>query len=260
VSNRAQRIAQGASARALEIEGVSCQFGALVALDNVSLTLRPGERRAVLGANGAGKTTLFNAITGDFPPRSGSVRFFGEDVTTLPPHERIRRGLRRTYQISLLFQGLSVLDNLYLATRGVTRRRYSLMRPAPDDATLEAARELAHVAHLDAVADKTVSELSYGQQRQLEIGMALAGAPRFVLFDEPAAGLSLADRRELIAILQALPLHIGYIVIEHDLDVALRVVESVTVMHNGRVFKEGTPEAIEADSEVQSIYLGAKHG
>jgi branched-chain amino acid transport system ATP-binding protein len=134
------------------------------------------------------------------------------------------------------------------------------MRPAPDDATLEAARELAHVAHLDVVADKTVSELSYGQQRQLEIGMALAGAPRFVLFDEPAAGLSPADRRELIAILRALPPHIGYIVIEHDLDVALRVVESVTVMHNGRVFKEGTPEAIEADSEVQSIYLGAKHG
>jgi branched-chain amino acid transport system ATP-binding protein len=259
VSERAQRIAQAAVAHALEIESVSRHFGALVALDRVDLTLRPGERRAVLGANGAGKTTLFNAITGDFPPTAGAVRFFGEDVTTLPPHERVRRGLRRTYQISLLFQGLSVLDNLYLATRGVTRRRFSLLRPAPDDATLEAARELAHVAHLDAVADKTVSELSYGQQRQLEIGMALAGAPRFILFDEPAAGLSPADRRELITILRALPAHIGYIVIEHDLDVALRVVESVTVMHNGRVFKEGTPEAIEGDSDVQAIYLGAKH-
>jgi branched-chain amino acid transport system ATP-binding protein len=260
VSERAQRIAHGASAYALEIEGVSRHFGALVALDNVDLTLRPGERRAVLGANGAGKTTLFNAITGDFPPTAGRVHFFGEDITTLPPHERIRRGLRRTYQVSLLFQGLSVLDNIYLATRGVTRRRYSLIRPAPDNASLEAARELAHVAHLDGVAGRTVSELSYGQQRQLEIGMALAGAPRFVLFDEPAAGLSPADRRELIAILRALPSHIGYIVIEHDLDVALRVVESVTVMHNGRIFKEGTPEAIEADLEVQAIYLGARHG
>ena len=260
MSERAQRIAQGASAYALEIEGVSRHFGALIALDGVDLTLKAGERRAVLGANGAGKTTLFNAITGDFPPTAGRVHFFGEDITTLPPHERIRRGLRRTYQISLLFQGLSVLDNLYLATRGVTRRRYSLIRPTPDDASLEAARDLAHVAHLDAVAGKTVSELSYGQQRQLEIGMALAGAPRIVLFDEPAAGLSPADRQELIAILRALPAHIGYIVIEHDLDVALRVVESVSVMHNGRIFKEGTPEAIEADAEVQAIYLGAKHG
>jgi branched-chain amino acid transport system ATP-binding protein len=260
VSERAQRIAQGASAYALEIEGVSRHFGALVALDSVDLTLRPGERRAVLGANGAGKTTLFNAITGDFPPTSGRVHFFGEDITALSPHERIRRGLRRTYQISLLFHGLSVLDNLYLATRGVTRRRFSLIRPRSDDATLEAARDLAHATHLDMVADKRVAELSYGQQRQLEIGMALAGAPRFILFDEPAAGLSPADRRELIAILRALPAHIGYIVIEHDLDVALRVVESVTVMHNGRVFKEGAPEAIEADTEVQAIYLGARHG
>src|SRR5262245_250537 len=176
MSERAQRIAQGASAYALEIEGVSRHFGALVALDRVDLAVRPGERRAVLGANGAGKTTLFNAITGDFLPTAGRVRFFGEDVTTLPPHERIRRGLRRTYQVSLLFQGLSVRNNLYLAVRGVARARYSLMRPGPNDALLEAARDLAHVAHLDTVVDKTVSELSYGQQRQLEIGMALAGA------------------------------------------------------------------------------------
>jgi branched-chain amino acid transport system ATP-binding protein len=259
VSERAQRIAQGASAYALEIEGVSRHFGALVALDGVDLAIRPGERRAVLGANGAGKTTLFNAITGDFLPTAGRVRFFGEDVTALPPHERIRRGLRRTYQVSLLFHGLSVLDNLHLAVRGVVRARYSLMRPGPNDASLEAARDLAHVAHLDTVVDKRVSDLSYGQQRQLEIGMALAGAPRFVLFDEPAAGLSPADRRELIAILRALPAHIGYIVIEHDLDVALRVVESVTIMHNGRIFKEGTPETIEGDAEVQAIYLGARH-
>jgi branched-chain amino acid transport system ATP-binding protein len=259
VSERAQRIAQAASAHALKLEGVSRTFGALAALDNVELTLQPAERRAVLGANGAGKTTLFNAITGDFPPTAGRVYFFGEDVTSLAPHDRIRRGLRRTYQISLLFLGLSVLDNLYLATRGVTRGRYSLLRPAADDASIEAARELAHVAHLDTVAHQPVAELSYGQQRQLEIGMALAGAPRLILLDEPAAGLSPPDRRELIAILRALPSHIGYIIIEHDLDVALRVVESVTIMHNGRIFKEGTPEEIEGDPEVQAIYLGSKH-
>ncbi|MGF1611810.1 MAG: ABC transporter ATP-binding protein [Kiloniellales bacterium] len=254
------RIAQAGTAHALRIEGVSRSFGALVALDQVDLTVEAGERRAMLGANGAGKTTLFNAVTGDFPPTAGRIRFFGEDITTLPPHERIRRGLRRTYQHSLLFRNLSVLDNLFLAQRGVTRARYSLRRPGRSDATLEGARELVHAVHLDHAADTPVSELSYGQQRQLEIGMALAGAPRFILFDEPAAGLSPGERRELIDILRALPAHIGYIIIEHDLDVALRVVESVTVMHNGCIFKQGTPAEIEADTEVQQIYLGGRHG
>ena len=260
MAEAAHRIAQAGSAHALRIEGVSRSFGALVALDQVDLTVDAGERRAVLGANGAGKTTLFNAISGDFPPTAGRIRFFGEDITALPPHERIRRGLRRTYQHSLLFRQLSVLDNLFLAQRGVTRGRYSLRRPARSDPTLEGARELVHAVHLDHAMDRPVAELSYGQQRQLEIGMALAGAPRFILFDEPAAGLSPGERRELIEILRALPAYIGYIIIEHDLDVALRVVGSVTVMHNGRIFKQGTPAEIEADTEVQQIYLGGRHG
>jgi branched-chain amino acid transport system ATP-binding protein len=117
------------SDNALELRGVARHFGALAALSDVTLSVRPGERRAVLGSNGAGKTTLFNCITGDFPPSSGVIRFFGEDVTAFPPHERIRRGLRRTYQISSLFSGLTVLDNVYLACRGVSRHRFSLMRP-----------------------------------------------------------------------------------------------------------------------------------
>jgi branched-chain amino acid transport system ATP-binding protein len=247
-------------AHALRLEGVSRHFGALVALADVDLTVGAGERRAVLGSNGAGKTTLFNAITGDFPPTAGRIQFFGEDVTDLPVHERIRRGLRRTYQHSLLFRGLSVIDNLYLAVRGVSRGRYSFRRPRHDDAALRSAWELVRLVHLDHVADAIVANLAYGQQRQLEIGMALAGAPRFVLFDEPAAGLSARDRGELIAILRSLPRHIGYIIIEHDLDVALRVVEQVTMMHNGRIFKHGTPEEIENDPEVQRIYLGGAHG
>lgn len=258
MSERATRIAEAASAYALSIEGVSRHFGALVALDGVDLKLRAGERHALLGANGAGKTTLFNTITGDFPPTAGRILFFGEDVTRLKPHGRIRRGLRRTYQISLLFQGLSVLDNLFLATRGVADRRFSFMRPGDNAPHLEAARQLAHTVHLDHVIDTLVGELSYGQQRQLEIGLALAGAPRFILFDEPAAGLSPSERRELIQILRALPPHIGYVIIEHDLDVALRVVENVTIMDNGTIFKQGTPDEIEADPEVQRIYLGGK--
>ena len=256
----AARLSATGTANALELRGVSRSFGALVALADINMTVRPGERRAVLGSNGAGKTTLFNCITGDFPPSSGSIRLFGEDVTEFPPYERIRRGLRRTYQISLLFTGLSVLDNVYLACRGVSRGRFSMLRPRRGDALVESAEDLVAAVHLQEARHTLVSELSYGQQRQLEIALALAGAPRFVLFDEPAAGLSPTERRDLIEILTGLPDHMGYMIIEHDMDVALRVSERVTMMHNGRIFKEGSPHEIEDDEEVQELYLGGAHG
>jgi len=251
---------QGTGASALDLDGVARHFGALVALTGISMRIAAGERRAVLGSNGAGKTTLFNAITGDFLPTAGRIRFFGEDITVLPTHERIRRGLRRTYQISQLFRGLSVRDSVFLACRGVSRRRFSLLRPGPSDVNMEQAESIIHAVHLDDWRDVLVATLSHGQQRQLEIALALAGAPRFILLDEPAAGLSPTERRDLVAILNALPKHIGYIIIEHDLDVALRVSEYVSMMHNGRVFKEGTPREIENDAEVQRIYLGGGHG
>jgi branched-chain amino acid transport system ATP-binding protein len=255
----AERLSTTGSGNALELRGVSRLFGALAALSDVTITVKPGERRAVLGSNGAGKTTLFNCITGDFLPTSGTIRLFGEDVTDFPAHERIRRGLRRTYQISLLFAGLSVIDNIYLACRGVSRGRFSLVRPRRDEALRAAAEQLMNAVHLTNARDTTVAELSHGQQRQLEIALALAGAPRFILFDEPAAGLSPAERRDLVSILTGLPSHIGYIIIEHDMDVALRVAESVSMMHNGRIFKEGRPEEIENDPEVQALYLGGGH-
>lgn len=258
----AQRLSAAGTSNALELRGVSRFFGALAAIQDVTLSVKPGERRAVLGSNGAGKTTLFNCITGDFLPSSGVIRLFGEDVTRFPPHERIRRGLRRTYQISLLFNGLTVIDNVYLACRGVSRGRFSLIRPRRSEALMQSAFDLVSAVHLDDVKDRMVAELSYGQQRQLEIALALAGAPRFLLFDEPAAGLSPTERRDLIEILNTLPGHMGYIIIEHDMDVALRVSESVTMMHNGLIFKEGSPEEIEADPEVQELYLGGgfSHG
>ena len=218
-----------------------------------------GERRAVLGSNGAGKTTLFNVITGDIAATVGRIRFFGEDVTTLPTHERIRLGLRRTYQISLLLNCLSVLDNVFLACRGTARGRLSLLRPRSNSAAMEQALAILAAVRLDEAAPLEVANLSHGQQRQLEIGMALAGAPRFILFDEPAAGLSPSEREDLVAVLTALPPHIGYIIIEHDLDVALRVSTQVTIMHNGAIFKEGAPEEIENDPQVQEIYLGGHH-
>src|SRR6185295_5541641 len=170
----AERLNAAGSANALELRGVTRMFGALAALTDVTINVRPGERRAVLGSNGAGKTTLFNCITGDFPPSSGTIRFFGEDVTNFPPHERIRRGLRRTYQISALFTGLSVLDNVYLACRGVSRGRFSLIRQRTGDALLQSAESLIEAVHLKDVGQRLVGELSHGQQRQLEIALALA--------------------------------------------------------------------------------------
>jgi branched-chain amino acid transport system ATP-binding protein len=251
---------QSAGAHALELDGVCRSFGALEALSDINLRIAAGERRAILGSNGAGKTTLFNTITGDFLPTAGRIRFFGEDITDLPAHERIRRGLRRTYQISQLFRRLTVLDSIYLACRGVSRRRYSLIRPRADDVNMAQAESILNAVHLQSLRDTVVASLSHGEQRQLEIALAFAGAPRLILFDEPAAGLSPAERRDLVQILNSLPRHIGYIIIEHDLDVALRVSERVTMMHNARVLKEGTPEEIENDPEVQAIYLGGGHG
>ena len=250
----------GAPARyALELDGVARHFGALVALSGINMRIAAGERRAVLGSNGAGKTTLFNAITGDFMPTAGRIRFFGEDITDLPPHERIRRGLAPHLPDFAAVPGLSVRDIVFLACRGVSRGRFSLVAPgAPTTSTWCRRNRSSTPCISKASRDTLVATLSHGQQRQLEIALALAGAPRFILFDEPAAGLSPTERRDLVAILNALPKHIGYIIIEHDLDVALRVSEYVSMMHNGRVFKEGTPQEIEDDPEVQEIYLGGR--
>jgi branched-chain amino acid transport system ATP-binding protein len=248
------------SGDALVLENVTRAFGALKAVDDVSFSVAAGQKYAVLGSNGAGKTTLFNAITGDFPPTAGRIRFFGEDVTELPPFERIRKGLRRTYQSSLLFRELSVRDNLFLAVRGVANGRFGIRRPGPSHVSSMATSELLERSRLSHIADELVGNLAHGQQRQLEVGMALAGAPRLILFDEPAAGLSPAERRELVALLRSLPAHMSFVLIEHDLDIALRVTERVTVMHNGRVLKTGTPDQIENDAQVQAIYMGGKHG
>ncbi|HEY9065978.1 MAG TPA: ABC transporter ATP-binding protein [Burkholderiaceae bacterium] len=247
------------SGDALILNRVTRAFGALRAVDDVSLSVAAGEKYAILGSNGAGKTTLFNAITGDFPPTAGRIHFFGEDITELPPHERIRKGLRRTYQSSLLFRDLTVRDNLFLAVRGVASGRFVFAPPRADHASVQATRDLLERTRLVSSADERVANLAHGQQRQLEIGMALAGAPRLILFDEPAAGLSPAERRELVALLRSLPAHMSFVLIEHDLDIALRVAERVTVMHNGRVLKTGTPDEIENDGQVQAIYMGSRH-
>ena len=241
---------------ALALSGVGRKFGALAAVGNVSMTVRAGERRAVLGPNGAGKTTLFNLICGDFPPTSGRVELFGQDITALPPHHRARSGVGRTYQTSLLFNGLSVLDNLLVAVRGAKPGRFSFALPARADR--DKAVALAERVRLDHLLGTEVAELSHGQRRQLEVGMALACDPRLLMLDEPAAGLSPLERPELLKLMRELPRSITLIVIEHDMDIALPIADIVTVMKDGEVVVEGPPGMIETDPTVQAIYLG--HG
>jgi branched-chain amino acid transport system ATP-binding protein len=226
---------------------------------DVYLDVAPGERRAILGPNGAGKTTLFNVISGDFPPTSGSIEFLGAAVTTLPARDRARLGMGRTYQKSRLFPGLTVEDNLYLAVLGV---RSGHMRPVllrrRDGEMRERACELARAVGLERRERALVGNLSHGEQRQLEVGMARAADPRLMMLDEPASGLSRGERTALTDLLLSLDTSITLILIEHDMDVALRVAERVTMMHDGRVIVEGTPDEIQANQTVHDLYLGRR--
>jgi branched-chain amino acid transport system ATP-binding protein len=241
----------------LHLRGVGRRFGGVHAVRDVDLAVRPGERRAILGPNGAGKTTLFNLISGEFPPTAGSVELFGRDVTPLPARKRARLGLSRTFQTSRLFLGLSVEDNLYLAVLGVDDGHFRLVKNKQDSEMRAAARAMADAVGLANVLDVLVSELSHGEQRQLEVGMARVSNPKLMMLDEPAAGLSRAERVRLTETLLKLDPDITLILIEHDMDVALRVAEWVTMMHDGRVIVEGTPDEIRANQTVHDLYLGS---
>jgi len=243
----------------LRLRGVGRRFGGVVAVTGVDLDVRAGERRAILGPNGAGKTTLFNLISGEFPPTTGTVELFGSDVTEMPARKRARLGLSRTFQTSRLFGGLTVEDNLYLAVLGVHDGHLRLVLNRADDEMRERARAMAEAVGLQDRLDELVAELSHGEQRQLEVGMARAADPQLMMLDEPAAGLSRAERVKLTELLLALDPEITLILIEHDMDVALRVAEWVTMMHDGRVIVEGTPDEIRANEQVHSLYLGSHH-
>jgi branched-chain amino acid transport system ATP-binding protein len=250
VSERAEPI--------LRLRGVGRRFGGVQAVRDVDLNVRDGERRAILGPNGAGKTTLFNVISGEFPPTAGTVELFGVDVTHLAPPARAKLGLSRTFQTSRLFLGLSVEDNLYLAVLGVRRGHLRPIRlPGTDGEMRERASRIAERVGLREQAGTLVGSLSHGEQRQLEVGMALASAPRLMMLDEPASGLSRGERVALTDLLLGLDPAITLILIEHDMDVALRVAQRVTMMHDGRVIVEGTPAEIRANETVHDLYLGS---
>jgi branched-chain amino acid transport system ATP-binding protein len=243
---------------ALEVRGVSRVFGGLRAVDGVDLAVRPGERRALIGPNGAGKTTLFNLIAGALPVTTGTIRLFGQDVTRLAQHRRAALGLTRTFQISNLFPSLSVLENCLLAVQALSPAKFAMHRPVRADRDLRARAEqtLAAVG-LAERAGVTARNLSHGEQRQLEIGLALAGRPRLLLLDEPTAGLSPAESAAMARLLGTLDPAITVLVIEHDMDIALEVARHVTVLHYGRVVADGSRETVRADPLVREIYLGA---
>jgi branched-chain amino acid transport system ATP-binding protein len=244
----------------LRLRGVGRRFGGVHAVSEVDLEVRPAERRAILGPNGAGKTTLFNVISGEFPPTAGSIELFGRDVTARPARKRARLGLSRTFQTSKLFLGLSVEDNLYLAVLGVLEGHLRPVRSGKDSEMRERARAMAEAVGLGGRLDQLVGELSHGEQRQLEVGMARVVEPKLMMLDEPAAGLSRAERVSLTELLLQLDPGITLILIEHDMDVALRVAEWVTMMHEGRVIAEGTPADIRGNKLVHDLYLGSGYG
>jgi branched-chain amino acid transport system ATP-binding protein len=242
----------------LRLRGIGRRFGGLDAVRDVDLDVAHGERRAILGPNGAGKTTLFNVISGDMPQTSGTIEFLGRDIGAIPAPGRTRLGMGRTYQKSRLFLGLSVEDNLYLAVLGSRGGHQRLTRRAVDGEMRERARELARAVGLESQIGTLVGSISHGEQRQLEVAMARATEPKLMLLDEPASGLSRGERLALIDLLLELDKSITLILIEHDMDVALRVAQSVTMMHDGRKIVEGTPDEIRANALVHELYLGGR--
>jgi len=243
----------------LRLRGVGRRFGGVHAVRDVDLEVRPGERRAILGPNGAGKTTLFNVISGEVPPTSGTVELFGSDLTDQPARARAPLGVSRTFQTSRLFLELSVEDNLYLAVLGPRHGHMRAVRSREDDEIRERGRQVAGSMGLGDALERTTSELSHGERRQLEVAMARAADPKLMLLDEPAAGLSRGERARVTELLENLDPEITLILIEHDMDVALRVAHWVTMMHDGRVIASGTPAEIRADETVHELYLGSRY-
>jgi branched-chain amino acid transport system ATP-binding protein len=247
-----------AAVPALELTGVSRAFGGVHAVADVSLTVAERERRALIGPNGAGKTTLFRLISGELPVSKGSIRVFGEDVTRMPAHARVGRGLGRTYQITNIFPALSVEDNVTLAALGLSPTKFQALWPVPRKGAGRDRVEhvLADVGLLER-ARLPVRQLSHGEQRQLELALALAGQPRVLLLDEPAAGLSAAERARMAELVSELPRDLTLVIIEHDMDLVLHLVERVTCLHNGRIVAEESPATLRDNRTVQEIYLGA---
>jgi branched-chain amino acid transport system ATP-binding protein len=242
---------------ALEILDLFKRFGGLPATRHVTMRVEVGERRLILGPNGAGKTTLFNQITGDIAPTSGSIRLFGRDITGLSPSRRAHLGIARTYQIVTLFQKDTLEHNLMLALLGLSRRRYDMFRSLASIPHMrERARRTLGQVGLDQLAQRRVSDLSYGEKRRLEIALALVQEPRLLLLDEPMAGLSTDERATVRNLIASIPRSTTLVMIEHDMDSALSLVDKVTLLHYGQVLADGDREAVVAAPQTREVYLG----
>ena len=242
---------------AVQLHSVTVAFGGLLALGGVDLDVAQGERLAILGPNGAGKTTLFNVVAGDLAPTKGTLKIKGIDCSHLPSRYRPRLGVARTYQQARSFPGLTVENNLYLSLVGHRGRHRSLLPQGRTGRELRTrAASAAQTVWLEDRLGVLVSDLSHGQKRQLEIGMALATDPDVLLLDEPASGLSRGERERLTELLNMLPAETTLLLIEHDMDVAFQVGRRVVVMSDGKLVAAGTPAEVQANALVHDIYLG----
>lgn len=245
--------------RALSVEGVTKSYGGVSALRGVSLSLSKGERLVLLGPNGAGKTTLFHTISGSVIASSGRITLFDQDITRLSPDVRARRGLARTFQVTNLLANLSVLENIALAICGARQITFRFFRPLSTYTQVrDAALQLLADWNLERCADSIVKNLSYGEQRQIEVLMALSGAPKLLLLDEPTAGLSPAETSRVVEMVRSLPRDITILLIEHDMDVAFEVADRIAVLHRGELIAEGREADIRANEQVSQIYLGVE--
>ena len=238
----------------IETRDLRREFGGVKALDGVTLRVAPGERRAIIGPNGAGKTTLFNILTGELEPTAGTVLLAGEDVTRRLPHELARRGVARMYQRNELFEGLPARENVALSIGASAGPYRPFATPPARDAT--AANELLARVGLAGRESVPARSLSHGERRQLELALALAQRPRLLLLDEPTAGMSPAETERITALVGSLDRDLTIVVVEHDMDVVFRLADRITVLHEGRILADGTPDEVRADRTVNEVYLG----
>ncbi len=241
---------------ALQIANLKKSFGGLPAINDVSFEVAAGERRLIIGPNGAGKTTFFNLVTGDLARDAGSIRLLGKEVSRLAPHRRAHLGLARTYQIITLFPKDSLEHNVALSLLGVSKARWNSFASLQRYSFYESARQVLAQVGLEALAKRPLAEVPYGDQRRVEIAMALAQRPKLLLLDEPLAGLSREERVAVKSLIAAIPRDVTVVMIEHDMDTALDMAERITVLHYGRVIVEGTRAEVVADPRTREVYLG----
>jgi branched-chain amino acid transport system ATP-binding protein len=241
----------------LELSDISKNYAGLQVLSDIQLAVEPGERRAIIGPNGAGKTTLFHLISGQVPASSGTITFDGEVVTRRKPYEMARRGLARTFQTNNLFLNLTVFENVRLAVQERMGRSRRWFKPwwsydPVNDRTETVLEQLG----LSSRRDDLATNLSYGEQRQLEMAIALAGQPKLLLLDEPTAGMSVAETAHAVETIAGFPRDLTMLIIEHDMDTIFAVADRITVLDHGQVLAEGTPDQVRADPQVRAVYLG----